>query len=441
MTVKPQLIDVDNVEVFIAEHRNRHGLYCLEQKIVCEWLTETPEVRVVAIVAIAQDQVRVAVVEKSVEFILPAEGDFVSLVAAVGAVCIDLSKPLQLSPLFIPKPWGQEIWYTGVEQRGVCAFTQRGGSVAIPYLLALFPSAFNECRQLVLLKILDPLAEEVFGDLYFELHTKKQEVYVVTHIDKESWPAGQGAIRFGFNQQKLAQYASEDAFRSGYADAVKQYRQVRVEVDRHIDSMRDADGIALDEPVSAEQLKVWMRSIPAELMAKELSERRQMDAFTQLKPLAVGDVVKVPCYTPHALQHGVRTIEFQTPVYERLILSFAQKVLTQQHWDSERAIEMMDIAVTNTERFEGYDFVSDHCGEVIVDYDDFYVVRVVLGAEQTLRIDNLGDYIIVMSVDQKVCVNQAELASEQAVLLSALVDAVQVDAGHNDATMLICFPK
>ncbi|MGL4565907.1 MAG: hypothetical protein ACRCVD_11470, partial [Halioglobus sp.] len=30
------------------------------------------------------------------------------------------STPLRLHPHYIDKPWGGEIWYTGVERRGVC---------------------------------------------------------------------------------------------------------------------------------------------------------------------------------------------------------------------------------------------------------------------------------------------------------------------------------
>jgi hypothetical protein len=441
MTGNLQLTQVDNVEVFIAQHRECAGLYCLEQQVTCPWLADEVEVAVIAVAEITAARVNLAVTLKPDGFIGAAADGFADLVAELGATRIDLTAPLALAPVHIPKPWGQEIWYTGVEQRGVCDFVQADQRVAIPYLLALFPSAFNHRQQLVLLKILDPLAEEVFGDLYFELHTKKQEVYVVTHVDEGSWPSGKGAIRFGFDQDKLDSYASDQAFRAAYSQAVKSYRQVRVEVDCVIDQLRQKAGIALDAPVSAELLKSWMLLLPAELAASEQLKRRQMEAFTQLKPLVVGDVVQVPCYTPHALQHGVRTIEFQTPVYERLIVSFAQKVLTQQHWDSEQAINVMNTDAAEVEIFDQYDFVSGQRGEIIVDYDDFYVVRARLSSGESLRVDNNGGYIIVMSVDHMIAVNGCQVAPEQAVLLPALVDVTQVDAGNNDATMLICFPK
>jgi len=92
----------------------------------------------------------------------------------------ELGQPLRLRPLFIPKPWGREIWYTGIEQRGVAAVSDGERETLLPWLLAIAPARFCHSlqRQLILLKILDPLPDAVFGDLYFELHREKREVYV-----------------------------------------------------------------------------------------------------------------------------------------------------------------------------------------------------------------------------------------------------------------------
>ena len=40
-------------------------------------------------------------------------------ICALGFPLFDLNAPIPLQPIAIPKPWGQEIWYTGIEQRGV----------------------------------------------------------------------------------------------------------------------------------------------------------------------------------------------------------------------------------------------------------------------------------------------------------------------------------
>jgi len=56
-----------------------------------------------------------------------------------------------------------------------------------------------------------------------------------------------------------------------------------------------------------------------------------------------GDCVEVKPGVPHSLRRGVEVIEFQTPVYERLILAASQPVQTQNHWDSAAAAEAMHL--------------------------------------------------------------------------------------------------
>src|SRR5690606_327598 len=178
---------------------------------------------------------------------------------------------------------------------------------------------------------------------------EKREVYVVTHVDRNAWPDGRGAIRFGFDQVARQRAASDEAFRQQFLSAVADYEQLRRAIDRHCDEIRREEGVGLTEPVDAATLKRWLGVVPAPLLERERQAREAMNAFTHMLPLREGDVVKVPCLTPHALQHGVRTVEFQTPVYERKILAFAQKVLTQDHWDTSEAVELMSLEAGSLE--------------------------------------------------------------------------------------------
>jgi hypothetical protein len=340
----------------------------------------------------------------------------------LGTVVIDLSEPLSLLPVHIPKPWGQEIWFTGVEARGVCSFGQHGGSVPIPWLLQTCGSLLlgSADSTLVLLKILDPLPEAVFGDLYVELHEKKQEVYVVTHIDETAWPDGIGGIRFGFNQQKRQQFADDAAFRAAYLQAVTQYRAVRVEIDTLLDGMRLKAGIALDATLSATQQKAWLAGVAPDLQARERALRDEMDSFYGHLPLRLGDVIKVPCFVPHSLQHGVRTIEFQTPVYERRILSFAQKVLTQSHWDTEEAMSLCEVAPVRAGELESLPASDGIAVERIVDFDSFEVFRVTLPAGQRFALDTLAGsrgYAEVMAVTGSPRIGGGVLRPSEAVLI------------------------
>lgn len=162
-----------------------------------------------------------------------------------GVECFSLSAPWYLQPCAIKKPWGQEIWYSAMEARGVCRFAISAQSSAqvgsqsssktssqssrsdtpIPWILELGSTILGGADKLNLLKILAPHNHPNFGELYFELHQHKQEVYVVSHIDKTAWPSGVGQMRFGFCSTKLAQYQSFDDFKVDYLRAAEQYSQ------------------------------------------------------------------------------------------------------------------------------------------------------------------------------------------------------------------------
>ena len=69
------------------------------------------------------------------------------------------------------------------------------------------------------------------GNLYFEVHETKQEVYVVTAVDETAWPDGVGRIRYGINQSKRDEYADDAAFRAAFLEALKAYESLRQQVD------------------------------------------------------------------------------------------------------------------------------------------------------------------------------------------------------------------
>ncbi|MEE8059167.1 MAG: hypothetical protein V3T17_15215 [Pseudomonadales bacterium] len=350
---------------------------------------------------------------------------------------------LPLSPINIAKPWGQEIWYTAIEERGVAGVSNGRFKLPLPWVLSALPSSLcaDQQRLLILLKILDPLPQEVFGDLYFELHQEKREVYVVTSINKEAWPKGEGCIRFGFDQYKRKQYSSDRAFRADFVLAVKDYEKVRREIDGMIDAFRVRDEFGVNEPVSVDVLRDWLNELPAGLQEDERRLRGQMDSFTNKLPLALGDVVKVPCLTPHSLQHGVRTIEFQTPVYERLILSFAQKVLTQPHWDIDAAAGIMTLG---TPEQPLHNRIMD-CGGVvverIVDFKDFEVQRILLASGAHFMIPSPDAYGVLIAVKGSLVIGDMELKPEDAAIIPGECDELPIN-NHCSApiSFLLAFP-
>lgn len=411
------------------------------------YLPDTPDLELLALVELRQpDGVTRVLLGPAAEagnpVNLPSEPDLMVLAATLGWPLLDLTQAVRLQPIAIAKPWGQEIWYTGIEARGQSKVTDGRNAMPLPWLLSLLPEQLTagRPRELNLLKILDPLPEEVFGDLYFELHEEKQEVYVVTHVDRQAWPDGTGGIRIGFDAHKRAQFRSDSDFVQAFREAVKAYETVRRRIDALLDECRIAEGIGLNEPVSAAQTKLWLQSIPAELVQAEQQLRQDMDKFKATLPLDVGSVLKVPCHTPHSLLHGVRTIEFQTPVYERQILSFAQKVLTQDHWDTDQALACMNLGEHQLQPLRMLERNEAVLVEEVVAFSDFDVWRITLQPSAQYQLQ-LPGYALVIGVTGVITAQGRALQGEEACLLAASALKSLSNRSSEQAVALVSFPK
>ncbi|UTA46446.1 hypothetical protein L1F30_09695 [Simiduia sp. 21SJ11W-1] len=423
----------------------RHRQYYLagEPPIVLQAYIEVEAARAVAL----------CVLPEAAAVKLGAPGSPLGLWCQNAAIaCIDLKAPFTLSTVDIPKPWGREVWFTGIEQRGQCGVQDaHGRTLTLPWLLAFLPDWLGTGypQAITLLKILDPLPEPVFGDLYFEMHEKKQEVYVVTRVDERAWPEGVGGIRFGFNQQKRSEFSSDDAFRKAYLAAVHAYRACRDEIDHKIDILRARDGVALDAAVPAAQTKAWQAELPEALKQQELRLRETLDSFAAVLPLKVGDVVKVPCFTPHSLLHGVTTVEFQTPVYERKILSFAQKVLTQPHWDTEAALEVVNLDAPENTPLPVLPAPAGCSREQVVAFDDFSVERWQLPRRARVELrevvacsgragNSANSYVLIMALHEGVSVGGRPIAPGQAALVPAALNDIILACDAPTAEQVTC---
>ena len=293
-----------------------------------------------------------------------------SVTAQLPGFALDLRSPVALTPVKIPKPWGEEIWYTAMEARGESDIRTANGSLPLATYLSLAPERLCRNKSVVLLKVLNPLPEPVTGELYFEVHEEKREVYVVTYIDPAAWPEGTGYVRLGIDQTLRAQYADDDAFRAAFLAAVSEYETLS----RRVDS---GDASATTQRDAC---------------------RENVERFSVLQPLRQGDVVVVPTWLPHSLQHGVRVVEFQTPTFERHIISSSQKVVTQDRWDSAAAIARMQL-----EPAPEVDFQAIAPGvERIVTFDDFAVWRVELDAGSETTIPDEVPYAVCMVITGEV---------------------------------------
>jgi len=198
------------------------------------------------------------------------------------ARALDLRRPVALVPVTIEKPWGREVWYSGVEARGESGVRQNGTCVRLSdYLREM------GWTEVVLLKELHATA----GDLYLEVHETKNEVYVAR---------GPGRVQHGMNQALRRRHGDDAEFRRAFLRAAEAYERGAV-------------------------------------------ERAAVDAFMAERGFAAGDVVAVEPWTPHSLQEGAWVVEFQTPVFERLILASNRPVATQEHWDTGRALPRISL--------------------------------------------------------------------------------------------------
>jgi len=305
-------------------------------------------------------------IELEAEYRFAGVGDAAAIQGGFDGHLLPLNQPVLLAPVFVDKPWGREVWFTAMESRGESAVLAEQGSIPLSNYLALAPQRLCRGRPIVLLKILDPKPEPVTGDLYFEVHDTKREVYVVTAIDETVWPEGTGEIRFGMNQERRADFADDAAFRNAYLNAVKDYEAVR----------RAIDAGDVIEP------------------AVEADKRHAMESFTGVQALSPGDVVVVPTWVPHSLQHGVRVVEFQTPAYERFIISFAQQVRTQDHWDSDHAIANLNL---DTPRNPTFTETAPGITQIVA-FEDFSVWRIELAPNATCQPPIPMPYAVCMNV-------------------------------------------
>lgn len=297
---------------------------------------------------------------------------------------------LELMPISIPKPWGQEIWFSGIEKRGISnvqtfnsSKTTSKQTIPLSWLIACVPNLFLgkqfAHKDPVLIKILDPFPIPVIGDLYYELHLEKNEVYVVLDVTSTN-----GRIKLGINEKKFHEYGQNKThYKNDFLKKILEYEDIR----RKIDTLKDNH-----------------ETISDHLLHSEKSLRDAMDEFCGFVPLQIGDVINVPTYTPHALQHGVKVVEFQTPTYERLIISFAQKVLTQSHWDTKQAFDIMKIEPFKKEPLRILSKTKTIVKELVCEFLDFVVSRYTLNTKNHFNFFSRDSYHIIFNISGKLTI-------------------------------------
>jgi hypothetical protein len=361
-----------------------------------------------------------------------------------GAAVISNREPMRLGVQHIPKPWGREGWYTGIEKRGLSRVVSATGQTDLPYALGMFPWPLlreQEGRAPILLKTLEPHPDEVLGDLYLEVHEKKWETYVVLEVDGQAWPEGVGCLRAGLDPGQVERYQAQhgerwrDAIVRELRQRIGAYEQARRTIDGILDARLRERGEDPAQPVPPALQRELLAALPASPREQERRARAEVEAMLGRIPLRVGDAVALPPGVLHSLQHGVKVVEFQTPSYERMIAMFTQKVLTQSHWDTERALARMDkapFALTPPTP------VLDEEGlvvERIVSYPEFTVDRVRLASGRLRAMESEDRYRLVFVAQGSGRIRLADggelpLAKEDALLLPATLGAFEIGGAN-----------
>ena len=231
--------------------------------------------------------------------------------------------PAILEPVTVDKPWGREVWYSGVEERGESGVRTESGIEPLSGYLA----SRGRTNPVVLLKALEPTR----GNLYLEVHETKSEVYVVDRVDQAP-----GCMLLGACPRRR-EALGDDGFRTALLGAARQ----------------------------------------AESGATDLAP---VEAFMNRVELRPGDVVPIPPRIPHSLLRGVHVIEFQTPAFERKILAASQPVVTQRGWDSAAAAAIMDLSGSPKVVRRGRQ------AEQVFEMPGFQVTRLRLGVDATFAV-------------------------------------------------------
>lgn len=346
---------------------------------------------------------------------------------------MNLKIPVKLKTHSEKKPWGREIWYTGIEKRGVCEVeSHTKEKLSLPSYLSLL-SGKQDCEngQLKapsLLKILDPLPEPERGCLYIELHKEKWETYVVTSVDSVVWPNGIGEVIFGFSESKLTDYnGDKDIFLAALQEQISEYEKVRRQIDADVSYL--ASGVWAEN-----EKKLW----------------QSVRSYFGIRKVRVGDVIEVPPFTPHSLQNGVRVVEFQTPTYERLILAFNQKVQTQDHWDTAEALSQTHFNVPQLHSETQIKSTPEAClseksWQCIVDFPGFKVHRMELAAEQSVPLglasgSHVSLLFVVLGsvlVESESHDTLLELGSEEAALFPEVGLHVRIKAANGGPAVVL----
>ena len=167
-----------------------------------------------------------------------------------------------------------------------------------------------------------------------------------------------------------------------------------------------------------------------------------MDEFILFRPVRVGDVIEVPPKLPHGLLHGVTVVEFQTPVFERKILSSAQPVVTQAHWDTEEAVANMRLTAPCEQTGNAPIEDSAVPFDSVADPDGFEVRRLTLQAGDTARLSTGKADALMIVLQGEVSCDPGDFGPREAGWMPpGWQGELAVAAGRGEAILLLALTR
>ncbi|HTY45746.1 MAG TPA: hypothetical protein VMD52_07155 [Patescibacteria group bacterium] len=254
-----------------------------------------------------RDMVRIGLAK-----VIPKLVEIVSLIDLVKA-----GTPLYIKPYKEKKVWGVggigEYWYgaeagekssLGVIREGLIPMDQLLADAGVDLLGESVIEKFGTFLPLV--KILTPK-----GRLSVQFHDKKNELWVVTGIHKET-AGSHPSLICGFSPSLIDAYG--ERIKEEYEKALRNYGKLLNELIAYLEKsgfekeleeagnvVEAAEGLKRKDEAVSGKLKVFLKA------------QQALDGFYHHVPVDIGDVIPVPQGTLHALGPGITIVEPQIP--------------------------------------------------------------------------------------------------------------------------------
>ena len=127
-----------------------------------------------------------------------------------------------------------------------------------------------------------------------------------------------------------------------------------------------------------------------------------------------------------------------------MILSFAQKVLTQDHWDTKKALDIMQIVPPLKTELEVINKNEMYCEEQVCFFKEFRSSRMKIYSDKCIQFEAMESYRILFNVNGElsISVNASNFIEvKQGACIFIPPNIVFELKSQADSTILFCLPN